>query len=115
MSARLLIDAVCDLSLPPARATDDEIRALLADSDLNDWYDYADCIWSANAIAESLLATHRNLKHGGRPITAETRSPTTQSAENLDWWTMLEDTVDQHFAYWAVTIFLAGVVAGVLK
>jgi len=44
MSARLLTDAICDLSLPPARATDHEIRTLLADSELgDDWYDCADC------------------------------------------------------------------------
>jgi hypothetical protein len=115
MSARLLIDAVCDLSLPPASATDDEIRALLDDSDLNDWYDYADCIWSANAIAESLLATHRNLKRGGRPVSAETSSAATQLVEDRDWWAILEDTLDRHFTYWAVTVFFAGVVAGVLQ
>ena len=115
MGARLLIDAVCDLSLPPVSATDDEIRALLADSELGDWYDSADCIWSANAIAESLLATHRNLKGGGRPISVETQSATTQLLEDRDWWAMLEDTVDRHFAYWAVTVFLAGMAAGVLS
>lgn len=115
MSARLLIDAVYDLSLPPAHATDDEIRDLLADSNLTDWYEYADSIWSANAIAESLLVTHRNLKYGGRSTTAKTRSPATKSAEQRSWRTIFEDTVDRHFGYWAVTVFLAGVIAGVLE
>ena len=114
MSARHLTDAICDLSLPPARATDHEIRALLADSELGDWYDCADCIWSANTIAESLLVTHRNLKHGAWSTTAEAPCSARQSARSRDWWTRLEDIIDEHFAYWAMTVFLAGVAAGVL-
>lgn len=115
MSARLLIDAVCDLSLPPACATHDEIRTLLTDSELGDWYDGADCIWSANAIAESLLATHRNLKRGGRSMIAQTPSTATQLLDDHDWWAMIEDTLDRHFAYWAISVFLAGMAAGVLS
>ncbi|MBV8772050.1 MAG: hypothetical protein JO166_06940 [Deltaproteobacteria bacterium] len=115
MSARLLNDAIYDLVLAPTRATDDEIRALLADSDLDDWYDCADDIWSANAIAESLLVTYRTLKHGGHSIAAKHRSSASQSAGNHMWWTRFEDLVDQHFAYWAVSMFLAGVAAGALQ
>jgi hypothetical protein len=100
MSARLLIDAICDLSLPPMRATDDEISALRTDPDLGDWYEYADCIWSANAIAESLLVTYRNLKPGSPP-------PAPQPAHR-DYWSKCEDVVNQHFGSWAVTLFLVG-------
>jgi hypothetical protein len=114
MSARLLNDAICDLILPPARATDDEIRALLADSDLSDWYDCADDIWSANAIAESLLVTYRKLKHGGHSTIGATPSPSLHSAQKPEWWLRIADVIDQHFVYWAVTVFLAGVAAGVL-
>jgi hypothetical protein len=39
MSARLLINAICDLSLPPMWTNYDEIRALHADPDLRDWYE----------------------------------------------------------------------------
>lgn len=115
MSARLLNDAICDLVLAPARATDEEIRALLADSDLNDWDDCADDIWSANAIAESLLVTYRTLKYGGDSTTARPPSSGSQSAGDRKWWTGFEDLIEQHFAYWAVSMFLAGVAAGVLR
>ncbi len=114
MSDRLLIDAICDLTLPPARATDDEIRGLLADSELGDWYEYADSIWSANSIAESLLVTRRKLKHSERSTSAEARFLASQPKDTRDLRTRFEDLLDQHFAYWAVTAFLAGMAAGVL-
>jgi hypothetical protein len=114
MSARLLIDAICDLGLPPMRATDDEISALRANPDLFYWYEYADCMWSANAIAESLLVTRRNLREGGCLIVVGSSPPPPQSSDNRDWWTRLEDTVNQDFAYWAVLSLLAGIVLGVV-
>jgi hypothetical protein len=114
MSARLLVDAICDLNLPPMRASDDEISALGADPDLCDWYDYADCIWSANAIAESLLTTYRNLKDGGRPPALRGPSPVPQTTANGEWWNRCTDILNQHFAYWAVTLFLAGIAVAAL-
>jgi hypothetical protein len=111
MSARLLIDAICDLGLPPLRATDDEISVLRGDPDLDDWYDCADSMWTANAIAESLLTTHRNLNGGGSTVVGSS-SPCAKSTDNRDWWTRVEDTINQDFTYWAVISLLAGIVLG---
>jgi hypothetical protein len=108
MSARLLIHAISDLNLPPMRASDDEINALRADPDLGDWYECADCVSSANAIAESLLVTYRNLK-GSRHSAPISMPPAPQ---NREWWLRCEDGLNQYFAYWAITLFLAGMAAG---
>ena len=110
MSARLLIDAISDLNLPPTRATEDEINALRADPDLDDWYECADSISSANAIAESLLVTYRNLKGG--PVGS---SPSAlRPADQRQWWIRCEDGLNQYFGYWAITLFLAGMAFGVV-
>ncbi|HJU11079.1 MAG TPA: hypothetical protein VJ728_09385 [Candidatus Binataceae bacterium] len=111
MSARLLINAICDLNLAPLRASNDEIRALRAAPDLDDWYEYADSIWSANAIAESLLRTYRNLKGSGSLAPHENPSP----ALAYDWWCRCQDVLNEHFEYWALGMFLAGMAVAVFK
>jgi len=115
MSARMLIDAICDLNLPPMRATDDEISALRADPDLGDWYEYADCIWSANEIAESLLVTYRNLKNGRCSMPVSKAPEVRQGTDLREWWSWCEDILNQHFAYWAATLFLAGMAVGAFR